>query len=648
MTANNAPALTTAPFNRLVRSDKNVRRTGKADAKYKQGIEELAATILDQGILQNLVVHATDEGLAVNAGGRRYDALALLVEREQIPDDYPVPILVLDEQAVTAASLTENVQRQAMHPADEFDAFRQLTSEGWSIDRIADTFGVTPLVVERRLKLAAAAPSLLDLYRADAIDTDQLIALCATDDHALQLAVWERCGGMGYMSSAANLRRAVLETNVQATDPRVRLIGGLEAYEAAGGIVRRDLFAEDGAGVILEDAPLLETLVAQRLEDVAESVRAEGWGWVDVWSVFDHDAFWRFGQVTFDVLPDADRAEIERLEAEAEAMMEPVREAWERDDLSDEEEQAHSEIEQQADALHKQAREIAARATCAPEVKAKAGALVAVRCGEIEVKRGLVRAADRKTIMECEGGEVQGGRESTPAGRKEGALSDALRRSLLGHRNIAAQTSVAASPDTAKILMVCWAVQNMRSIYGNVPTDLVIGDNRGFGTRTQHDISDSEAEPKREAFKQIGQELTASLPTDSVELWDALTALPAADLDRLLAYAVARSVSLTEEHAGLTAKLLSATGFDMAQHFNPTVDNYFGRVSKDLIVAALEEAGKLETETEKASLLAMKKGALAALAEERLNGSGWVPTLIRTPEPEPVTAAPAKKRKRSR
>lgn len=646
MTANNAPAVTTTPFNRLVRSDKNVRRTGKEQPEYLRGIEDLAASILAQSVLQNLIVHAVEDGFAVDAGGRRYDALSLLVERKEIPDDYPVPILVLDEQAVTAASLTENVQRQAMHPADEFDAFVQLVGDGWSIDRIADTFGVTPLVVERRLKLAAAAPSLLASYRQNAISTDQLIALCSTDNHALQVSVWERCGGQSWTSNAASLRRAVLETDVEATDPRVQIIGGLEAYEAAGGTLRQDLFAEDGAGVILEDVPLLETLVAQRLEAVAESVRAEGWGWVDVWSAFDHDAFFRFGRVSCDVLPDADRAEIDRLEAEADTLMEPVREAWERDDLSDEEWDANRDIEAQADALIKQARDIASQATCSPEVKAKAGALVVIQRGDIQITRGLVRTADRQAVLECDGGQVQGGRESTPAGRKEGALSDALRRSLLGHRNIAAQMSVAASPDTAKVLMVCWAVQNMRNLYGKVPTDLVIGDNRGFGTRTQHDITDSEADPKREAFHQIGEELTASLPTDSVALWDALTALPASDLDRLLAYAVARSVSLTEEHDGLTAKLLSATGFDMAQHFTPTADNYLGRVSKDLIVAALDEAGKLEDETEKASLLAMKKGALAALAEKRLNGSGWVPTLIRTPAPEPV--APVKKRKRSR
>ncbi|MBD4165478.1 chromosome partitioning protein ParB, partial [Xanthomonas citri pv. citri] len=75
-----------------------------------------------------------------------------------------------------------------------FDAFSALVDENWTIDRIADAFGVTPLVVERRLKLAKAAPELIERFRAGELSTDQMIALCATDDHAVQVEVWN---GMG-------------------------------------------------------------------------------------------------------------------------------------------------------------------------------------------------------------------------------------------------------------------------------------------------------------------------------------------------------------------------------------------------------------------------------------------------------------------
>ena len=62
-------------------------------------------------------------------------------------------------------------------------------------------------------------------------------------------------------------------------DRRVRFVG-LEAYEAAGGVVRRDLFESEGGGTV-QDVALLETLVRGKLEAVADDVKAEGWNWTE-------------------------------------------------------------------------------------------------------------------------------------------------------------------------------------------------------------------------------------------------------------------------------------------------------------------------------------------------------------------------------
>ena len=50
--------------------------------------------------------------------------------------------------------LPENVQREVMHPADRFEAFAALVAEGRPDKDIAADFGVTPLLVQRRLKPA--------------------------------------------------------------------------------------------------------------------------------------------------------------------------------------------------------------------------------------------------------------------------------------------------------------------------------------------------------------------------------------------------------------------------------------------------------------------------------------------------------------
>jgi ParB family chromosome partitioning protein len=114
-------------------------------------------------------------------------------------------------------------------------------------------------VVQRRLKLANVSPRLLADYRADAV-ADQLMALAITDDHAAQEAAstmrqWQR--------QPSALRDRLTEREIDAyRHPR---FVGLDTYEAAGGGIRRDLFAEGDAGVYLTDAALLERLAQDKL-----------------------------------------------------------------------------------------------------------------------------------------------------------------------------------------------------------------------------------------------------------------------------------------------------------------------------------------------------------------------------------------------
>ena len=189
-----------------------------------------------------------------------------------------VPCLLVADGTARTASLTENVQREAMHPADQFEAFAALIAEGRSIEDIAADFAVTPLVVQRRLKLANVSPRLMADYRADAVTLDQLMALAITDGHAAQESAfydapqWQR--------NPTALRERLTEREIGASHALVRFVG-LDTYEAAGGGIRRDLFAEGDAGVYVTDTALLETLVREKLGSHAAAVRAEGWAWVD-------------------------------------------------------------------------------------------------------------------------------------------------------------------------------------------------------------------------------------------------------------------------------------------------------------------------------------------------------------------------------
>lgn len=644
---------TTLPYNTLTLSAKNVRKGGRNSADYKAGIEVLADSILETGLLQNLVVHMEGETGHVDAGGRRFDAFGVLVARGAIPEDHPIDVLVIGVDDAVSASLTENWMRLAMHPADEFDAFNDLVDQGWTLDSIADSFGVTTLVVERRLKLRGVAPALIEEYRASAITTDQLVALSSTDNHDLQVEVWNNCKHTDWSRHPNNLRKNVLGADVTANDARIGFIGGLSVYEAAGGTVRRDLFLGDGSSVILESPSVLDKLVDEKLADMVEELQSEGWGWVELWRQHDYQAFYRFGEAPASRL-EASPAQAEQLAAlkkelaGVEAAITKLHEA-DGDELTDEESAELDALYERQEELPEQIEKVQAQCMAYdPEVMQHCGVLVIYERGEARIHRARVRTADREKVTAAlgEGQRIDGGRESEPAGRPKEALSETVRSSLQAHRNLAAQYATMTVPHAAKVLLVCETVSSIRGVVYHSPVDLTRGN--GYGARTSNAIADDAGHAKAAEFEAMGKELIAALPTEGDALWDAIAALPAAELDKLLTYSVARSVSLRPGYTGMTGKYLSAIGFDMADHFTPTAENYLGRVPKGLVIDALVEAGQLDADDEvaKAGLLGMKKRDLAQEAERRLAGSRWVPEIIRTPKVEPE--APAKPKPRSR
>ena len=270
------------PLNKLKASPDNVRRVGHSPAD----IESRAASIAAKTVLQPLRVkpEVRADGSAtgyylVSIGEGRRQALKLLAKRKQVSKVEPIRCVVDTGDVLDAAeiSLDENVSRTDMHPADEFEAFKDLAErKGYGAEEIGARFGKSAQTVRQRLRLGAAAPALLDLYREEALTLDQLMAFAFNPDQDRQMQVFAQLPPGARQPWA--IRRAMTETKVGAGDRRVRLVG-LEAYVAAGGTVLRDLFTEDGGGWV-EDVVLLDRLVAEKLSAKAVDLReAEGWKW---------------------------------------------------------------------------------------------------------------------------------------------------------------------------------------------------------------------------------------------------------------------------------------------------------------------------------------------------------------------------------
>ena len=142
---------------RLEKSPLNARRTAA-----KVGMEELKASLLAHGLMQNLVVTDTGDGTyRVIAGGRRLEAIHSLQAEGKLPEDFAVPCQIVTEEHALEMSLAENTVRLAMHPADQFEAFAALIDQGESAADVAQRFGIEESLVLKRMKLARVAPQLL-------------------------------------------------------------------------------------------------------------------------------------------------------------------------------------------------------------------------------------------------------------------------------------------------------------------------------------------------------------------------------------------------------------------------------------------------------------------------------------------------------
>jgi ParB family transcriptional regulator, chromosome partitioning protein len=242
--------------------ERNVRKDEPTDEE----IEQLADLIDAQGLLQNLTVVAYDAPVrgkgkdkkrvythGVIAGGRRLRSLLRLVKRARLTLDEEILCTVVPAERAIAVSTAENSGRAPMSPADTIVAFAEMVRAGAGMEDLAVCFHLSPLTVQRRLKLAHVSPALFALFREGSMTLDQLMALALTDVHEHQEAAWN--AAPAHDRTPRRLRALIAGEGVS---PAVIRFVGVEAYEAAGGGVLRDLFADtDEKPAFILDAALM-------------------------------------------------------------------------------------------------------------------------------------------------------------------------------------------------------------------------------------------------------------------------------------------------------------------------------------------------------------------------------------------------------
>ncbi|MGD9658010.1 MAG: ParB/RepB/Spo0J family partition protein [Methylocystis sp.] len=636
----------TVPLRKLRPDPKNVRRY-----QSEAGLEELIALIVANGLLQNPVVRpgAKTGQYFVTAGARRLRALneiakrklAIGPQRTLVTRDFPVPVFGLSEgHRPTEVSLAENIGRLNMSIPDQVEGFRRLVEdEGMSPQQVGDNFGVSPMTVRRRVRLAKVSPVIMEAFHAGEIDLRGLEAFALSDDHAAQESVWNSLPSFNRSPHA--IRSHLASDKIAATHPVARFVG-IEAYDKAGGAITRDLFADDEDDLYLDDKPLIMSLAADKLASHAEVIRAaEGWKWAEHY-LSDRETPTgraRLATVQRD-LTDAEEAEIDALSM----CLEENRETYENGDMPEDD---------VADYERKRARMDEVIASCESyksDEMTRAGIVLTLDYkGDVTVRRGLVRREDahdlaalQRAIGANASEEEQDASDDTvqeiPATltATECHLTQAVMEDLSKLRTAALAIEMAKRPDVALAALVHALAS--RVVYG--------GTSFGYGPlaielapkmpnlRCEKDDTDNQA--AFDELRKLEEAFAATFPADPAKLWAWCLDASRADLLDALAYLVGRTVNaVAARHEGgshqagrlaQASELADALALDMNSYWIPGRE-FFGRVSKAVAIEAVKAAGG-GADAIKAMEKASKADAVS-IAVDTLAGKGWLPESLR-------------------
>jgi ParB family chromosome partitioning protein len=160
----------------------------------QESLNELAASIKAQGVMQPILVRPVDGGrYEIIAGERRWRA-------SQLAGLHEVPVLVRDipDDSALAMSLIENIQREDLNPLEEAMGIQRLIDEfGMTHQQAADSVGRSRPAASNLLRLLHLAKPVQDLLMAGEIDMGHARALLPLAK-ASQVQLAHRISAKGY------------------------------------------------------------------------------------------------------------------------------------------------------------------------------------------------------------------------------------------------------------------------------------------------------------------------------------------------------------------------------------------------------------------------------------------------------------------
>ncbi|MFW5967036.1 MAG: ParB/RepB/Spo0J family partition protein [Persicimonas sp.] len=125
----------------------------------ESGLEELAASIAESGVIQPLVVREDGDGYELIAGERRWRAAKIAGE-----DEVPAVVREVTDAEAYALALVENVQREDLNPMEEASAYARLLEEyDFTQEELADQIGKSRSSIANAVRLLNLPQKVCDM-----------------------------------------------------------------------------------------------------------------------------------------------------------------------------------------------------------------------------------------------------------------------------------------------------------------------------------------------------------------------------------------------------------------------------------------------------------------------------------------------------
>lgn len=561
---------------------------GEIDSRSNTGdVDSLAHSIRQLGLILPLSVMKEGDGKGsyrVIDGNRRLAALNQIYNGTAGSTLVPVNIMQHDDiDLAIEQSIAANIERLPLHPMDQYEAFAKLAT---SPTEVAAHFGITDRQVRQRMALGNLHPQVREVYRTGELN-ERIIQQFTRLDHDSQLRILLGATNRWHMEK---LLEDALDTKaIHPTSALARFVTR-ETYLDNGGLIEGDLFKEEDEQRWV-DAELVSKLANEKIIQLKKKYLAEGWQFVELcegWVGQDYEMEDEAGSP--DDAPQEILDQIEGLQEQERAIQGCIDD--QEGEITEEQERQLEDIEASLYILTDPYRR------WTDEQRGRLGVVIDQNWHVHEGAQRRVPVSGPKDIPDAAGSE--------PA---EKGLAMSLLNDIDNALTHGAAQVIAREQDMAIRLLVLQLLHNSYQFK--------LDPMYSFGVRTDSALDNPLGSDE------IGNLVKPIAKAKTLEgQMKALWKLDDYTIHQILAWFTAGALRKQHRGSDLILYLDKLGKIETRKHYTPTVENFFGRLSKDQL-QKLADMEKIEIDVGP-----LKKGVAAEKICAALPDT-WLPEAMR-------------------